>query len=109
MNSATAKSGNDTQMRFRSFFCSMPNISETMRRAQRNAVSPDVMAQPITPTSTRAVITGPMVVSVITFTILAALPPYCAMASLSPSTPPQKDIPMAAHIRATMLSAIIAP
>ena len=87
----------------------MPNISDTMSLAQRNAVSPEVIAQPMMPTSTHAVTTGPMVVLVITFTSFAALPPYSAMAALSPSTPPQKAMPIAAHMSATMLSAIIAP
>ena len=95
--------------RFMRLFCPMPNISETINLAQRNAVSPEVIAQPIIPTSTNAVTTGPIVVLVITFTSFAALPPCSAIAPLRPSTPPQNAIPIAAQMSATILSAIIAP
>ena len=96
-------------MRLRSERCSTPMKSATISRAERKAVSPEVMAQATTPRMTNAASTGPNVLLAITSTSTAACPPYSAMALFSPSTLPQKAIAMAAQMRAMIDSEIIAP
>ena len=93
----------------RSERCSMPRKSATIRRAERKAVSPEVMAQATTPKMTKAASTGPSVSVAIRSMRMAACPSYRAMAAFSPATSPQKAMPMAAQIMATIDSEIIAP
>ena len=83
--------------------------SATIRRADRNAVSPEVMAQATTPKITKPARTGPRVFVAMMSIRIAAEPLYSAMAAFNPSTPPQKAMPMAAQIRAMIDSEIMAP
>ena len=84
-------------------------MSAAISRAERNAVSPEVMAHATTPIITKDATNSPRVATEMTFTILAALPPYWAMALFNPSVPPQNAMAMAAQIRAMILSVIMAP
>ena len=54
--------------------------SATISRAERKAVSPEVMAQATTPKITKTASAGPSVLLAITSIITAAWPPYSAMA-----------------------------
>ena len=109
MNIAMQKRGMDTYMRLSNGCCDILNMSATMRRAERNAVSPDVMAHAMTPKMTKAAMVLPSVVSEMMFTSVAALPLCSIIALLRPSTPPQNAMAMDAQMSATMLSAIMAP
>ena len=96
-------------MRLRRLRCSSPMKSATISRAERNAVSPEVMAQATTPKITSPASTSPSVVRAMTSTITAVCPPYSAIAAFSPEAPFQNAMAMAAHISAMMLSEIMAP
>ena len=97
------------QMRLRRLRCSTPIKSATISRAERKAVSPEVIAQATTPKITNPASTSPSVSRAIASTITAACPPYSAIAAFSPPTPFQNAMATAAQIRAMMLSEIMAP
>ena len=95
--------------RFHCVRCSMRKMSATISRAERKAVSPDVIGAATTPNSARIPPAMPSVVFEMMLTAHAALLPFAASASASACAPPKKAVATAAHMRAMMLSEIIAP
>ena len=59
-------------------FCSMWNQSASTRRAERKAVSPEVMGQAITPSIARAMPTPPMVLEQTSYTVVEPPPPMAS-------------------------------
>ena len=105
----TAKIGKHIASLFHFVRCSIWKISAMIRRAERNAVSPEVIGAATTPKTVKIPPTTPSVVPEISFTAQAALLPCSAKACDKPFAPPKKAIAIAAQIRAMIDSDIIAP
>lgn len=84
-------------------------MSAMMSRAERKAVSPEVMGAATTPSSASTPPTTPSMPFEMVSTAHAALPPCSPSAAESSPAPPKKAIATAAQMRAMMLSEIIAP
>ena len=80
------------------------NQSASVRRAERKAVSPEVMGQAMTPRMARIIPTPFMVIVLISKTVFAPPPPSSLMVA-----PPSRVQAAEAQIRAMMPSATMAP
>ncbi|MPM88094.1 hypothetical protein SDC9_135195 [bioreactor metagenome] len=88
--------------RRRMLFCSIPKKSATISRAERKAVSPDVIGAAITPKTAN---NPPIVPS--QFFVMASTITEAFVSSMPFS--PKKQVAAAAQIKATIPSVIIAP
>ena len=77
----TPSTGTQRSRRFFQLFWSILNQSARTRRAERNAVSPEVMGQAMTPSMARAMPMPPMVLEQTSYTAVEPPPPRASSSS----------------------------